>query len=333
VVGCQNSPQKSAEPPVITLYLEITKTEKFSIDDSQQYLSTNPQYTSISQDSALIADSQGYYLYVNQKFVKIIGKIGSTSGEYKFNKAYTINGDTLFIYDQVNSKIIGYSLTTNTCIYEKYSPVVAQKLATSILRHSNYFILGDCAYYPSELRPQNNIFALLYDGGKVKEMQFSAKQSPSYSVIPSQVMPSFSSRLRFSQDRSQFYTCILFSPYVIVGDIKSKKISTVPIELAMSESTKIINGKLPNADKIIGAFPLRIGFATVSFVIKEERANLAIRYYSVEGKKLGELLDTEIGENILFVTLTDDYYELLKMNEPGDKLATPYSLIRKSYTK
>jgi hypothetical protein len=330
ITGCKEAP-KTAEKSPISFEVKITKTIQSNIDDSQQYLSKNPQYTFISNDSSLVADSQGYYLYVEQKYIKTIGKIGSASGEYKSNKVYTINADTLFIYDQANSKIIGYSLKTNTCVYEKSSSSVAQFMATSILRYQNRFILGDCIYYPSEMRQEKNIFAFLSEDGIIEEMPFTAKQSPSYSVIPGQVMPSYSSRLRYSPDKTKFYTYILFAPFVIIGDIQSQKISALPIELAMDESTKIVNGKIPNADKIVGVFPLQIGFATVSFVTKEEQTTLVIRYYSGEGKKVGELLDKDVND-MLFVSLTDNCYYLLKMNNPNEKLPYPYSLICKNYT-
>jgi len=323
--GCQRKSYLSGN----TKNFIVTDTSSVLINDTELYLSQSPQFTYISKDSALIVDNKGFHVYVNQKYSKTIGKAGGGTGEYKSNQSYCISFDTLFVYDFPNSKVIGYSLRTGECVFEKSSPAVAQFLATSILRHKGKFLIANTTYFST---PQNtNIFALLDDAGRLEEIPCTAKSSPSYPVVQGTIFPSYTGRIKLSASGDKFYANILFSPYAIVGDMKTLQCTTLPIELEMDKDAKVVNGKMPNIDKNVGIYPLPDGFALASFVMKEGNTVLAIRFYNHQGQKVGEIKDPH-GENVLFITADEKSYSVLKLNDPKDSVPHPYSLIRKNYT-
>jgi hypothetical protein len=108
-------------------------------------------------------------LFVNYKFKKTVGKRGKGPGEYSSIFDFTVNGDTVFLFDRRMSKIVAYSLETDQVIDEIVNKDLSQFYG--FLRKDGKFYLAFARYTP-DTEPNKSLLFTLDREKKLRELSF-----------------------------------------------------------------------------------------------------------------------------------------------------------------
>jgi hypothetical protein len=313
------------------------------LNDSKQFLGQDPVYFLLGNDSALIIGRRFIHLYVNNSFHRSLGTLGRGPKEYGSVNAFSVSGDTLFILDDTNAKIVGYSVSNATCLYELKSAIFIAQGLTSIIRKDGRFILANCQYVPQEFIKANvegsgteSLFWMLYDNGEAQPLDFQRKNLNFYDVFPLISGPYMGRGLRA---KGNFvYACFHLAKQAVILDLTTLTFRTVDIQLDIADPTKKITlDKITfnGLDLVENIFPLSDGFAINSKVVRNDKVKQIIRFYSDTGEYKGFLVNnhSEIFTNTgaWLSHLTDTEYRILYTNRPEDKSPFVCSLLIGEY--
>ena len=93
--------------------------ERYIFDDGNPPISVVSAYKSLGADSALIVDSgRRIFLLVSDRRVGSVGASGEGACEYQNLSAFSVVGDTVFVLDHRNGRLLGYSIRSGECLSE-----------------------------------------------------------------------------------------------------------------------------------------------------------------------------------------------------------------------
>lgn len=132
-------------------------SERYILDEGTPPISAIRGYTSLRGDTALIADERGeIFLLIADRRVGRIGARGSGPCEYQALTSYTVAGDTVFVLDHRQGKLVGYSVKDGSCLSELVAPDLARFSALIKVGPWFYFTVTS---YNTSLPPES---VLLY---------------------------------------------------------------------------------------------------------------------------------------------------------------------------
>jgi len=105
--------------------------ERYIFDDADPPISGIRAYRPLGADSALIVDSEGIFLLVSDRRVSSLWASGEGACEFRGITSFSVVGDTVFVLDRLQGRLLGYSIRSGECLTEfnseefiKYSAVI-----------------------------------------------------------------------------------------------------------------------------------------------------------------------------------------------------------------
>ncbi len=150
VASCRND-ASSPEPVVSDV------PERYVIDEGMPPIANVNGYTPLRGDTALVVDNRdGVFLIVSDRREGMIGTKGVGPCEYQDVTAYSVAGDTLFILDRGQGRLVGYSVKDGACLSELVDPFLTRFTGVSKAGPWFYFTMSS---YSTPLDPET---VLLY---------------------------------------------------------------------------------------------------------------------------------------------------------------------------
>ena len=93
--------------------------ERYIFDDADPPISGIRAYMSLGADSALIVDSRnGIFVLVSDHRVSTLGALGEGACEFQRVTSFSVVGDTVFVLDRQQGRLLGYSISSGECLSE-----------------------------------------------------------------------------------------------------------------------------------------------------------------------------------------------------------------------
>jgi hypothetical protein len=299
---------------------------KLAIIDDGPPLTEIIHIESITSDSMIILDNtHQLYLYVKNRFNKILGAKGKGPYEYDVVRSFTSSGDTLFIYDQSLSKLISYSISTNECLQE----IRLEDLFSSVARIKGIFYFG----YTEYTAATNLSKPLLY--------QLDAK----HNVIPLKIRfldlhaNVFPAPLKMQTPLKQKNDLLYFSPpfsnKVFVYDTHTRSFSFFDLVLdsphgkdfkSISNAKGIMKFINEELELVFGLFLLENYIAVVSKKGRVPDDQWKIRFYTYSGK-----YKYEITTNKYVFAVDENSFSRLTLALDNASSDHPYVALKQHY--
>ncbi|MYF41436.1 MAG: hypothetical protein F4146_04250 [Rhodothermaceae bacterium] len=117
--------------------------ERYIIDDADPPSSGIRAYRSLEADSALIVDSRnGIFLLVSDRRVSTLGASGEGACEFQRVTSLSVVGDTVFVLDRLQGRLLGYSIRSGECLSEFSSRELNKWSAMIRVGGSFYFTMN-----------------------------------------------------------------------------------------------------------------------------------------------------------------------------------------------
>ena len=114
--------------------------ERYIFDDADQPISGIRAYRSLGADSALIVDNRrGIYLLVSDRRASTLGASGEGACEFRGITSFSVVGDTVFVLDRLQGRLLGYSIRSGECLSEFISQELVKFSAMIRVGGSFYF--------------------------------------------------------------------------------------------------------------------------------------------------------------------------------------------------
>lgn len=113
--------------------------ERYIFDDADPPISGIRAYTPLGADSALIVDLEGFFLIVSDRRVSTFGTLGEGACEFQSITSFSVVGDTVFVLDHRQGRLLGYSIRSGECLSEFISQELTQFSAMIRVGKSFYF--------------------------------------------------------------------------------------------------------------------------------------------------------------------------------------------------
>ena len=93
--------------------------ERYIFDDGNPPISDIRAYRSLGADSALIVDRRrGIFLLVSDRRVSSVGSSGEGACEFQGVTSFSVVGDTVFVLNRLQGRLLGYSIRSGECLSE-----------------------------------------------------------------------------------------------------------------------------------------------------------------------------------------------------------------------
>ena len=126
---------KADEPPSVS-------PERYIIDDADPPISGIRAYSPLGADSALIVDSEGIFLLVSDRRVGTLGTLGEGACEFQGVTSFSVVGDTVFVLNRLQGRLLGYSIRSGECLSEFISQELTKFSAMIRVGGSFYFTMN-----------------------------------------------------------------------------------------------------------------------------------------------------------------------------------------------
>lgn len=114
--------------------------ERYIIDDADPLISGIRAYRPLGADSALIVDNRrGIYILVSDRRVSTLGVSGEGACEFRGITSFSVVGDTVFVLDRLQGRLLGYSIRSGECLSEFISQELIKYSAMIRVGGSFYF--------------------------------------------------------------------------------------------------------------------------------------------------------------------------------------------------
>ena len=113
--------------------------ERYIIDDADPPISGIRAYRPLGADSALIVDSEGIVLLVSDRRVSSLGASGEGACEFRGITSFSVVGDTVFVLDRLQGRLLGHSIRSGECLSEFTSQELIEYSAMIRVGGSFYF--------------------------------------------------------------------------------------------------------------------------------------------------------------------------------------------------
>ncbi len=114
--------------------------ERYIFDDGTPPISDIRAYRSLGADSALIVDRRrGIFLLVSDRRVSSVGSSGEGACEFQGVTSFSVVGDTVFVLNRLQGRLLGYSIRSGECLSE----FISQEL----IKFSAFIRVGASFYF------------------------------------------------------------------------------------------------------------------------------------------------------------------------------------------
>jgi hypothetical protein len=308
-----------------------SNTKQMPLVDENGELGNDVHVSRCGNDSLIVQDKESLKLFVQNKFVKHLMQKGPGACEYQHVYAYKTLGDTLIVFDRQLSKLLLYSIKSNTCIREIILSDMSKATLFSYCNEKIYFFRTNFnnSFKPEEplayvmnLKSDTSIKPLDFTFAKINKtslLNFTIKIESSDNVACKGSMIYFSMPLQQKIFSYNFQTNS-FSEFEITlntpQDVAPGTIKGLKQTLEYIQNTEIITG----------IFPLNERIAIVTKQGKQPNIHWAIKFYSFQGDFEGELPAKDY-----VVDVSESSFLSLALDVEG-KSKYPYSIVQQFYS-
>jgi len=294
--------------------------------DTKQPISEILAIEILGRDSIIFRDRSKYLkLFINNIFIKTIGRSGQGPGEYTGAASVSVEANRVYIFDDKIGKLVWYNISNDSFIGEMVDPQFARFQAFKRLAGTTFFFHTTYTKRDSSNKPL--LFTLNLENKLIPQsVRFSDLEIGGF-PYPAKMQPAVRA------NDSQIYIYFPFSNKIIVFDSNTQKTKTINLKLDhpfKKEHELVYDGPtfkkaVDDIDLSTGVFLLKKHIAVVVRNGTSPRRDWRIRFYSYDGA-----FDGELRANNFVFNVTDEYFSELVI-ETDQQSQFPYGEYRYSY--